>query len=415
MAALVLWALSGWTWWVVVPVVGGLVVVRLALGLFPREWRPWASRWATVALVGAVVLWLVTLVTTAALGVAVGAAGAAAGLQLRGRHPRLALRWAAVGVSAAVALGSGVAIWMDWRAQEARQEANERQAHEHQLAQMRPDTPSDAFVRLAEAIATGSPFWACFHATERGRTEFAAGAGVSTCEDAVRSLHERVETGRRGLYGGASLPPGAVVAVDEGQTVYVTACEMYVLDGFDHAAPPGPALGTLTLERDREHGFGYWMTGYTPCGQTPPGLPAPAEPEPPATLPTYPPAVATLLTAAVADRDTSVCRYFTDRGRRELAAVHGAAPTDPAAPEACAAAVERLADQVADAEAYAASRGATSSTTAAGVIEVDACTLTWSRWGAPAGTVAGPQLGHLTLTRPDMTKPGYVINGVRSC
>jgi hypothetical protein len=43
-AALVLWAFSGWTWWAPVVLVGGLIVVRLALGLFPPQWRQWGQQ-----------------------------------------------------------------------------------------------------------------------------------------------------------------------------------------------------------------------------------------------------------------------------------------------------------------------------------------------------------------------------------
>jgi hypothetical protein len=58
--------------------------------------------------------------------------------------------------------------------------------------------------------------------------------------------------------------------------------------------------------------------------------------------------------------------------------------------------------------------GETVTTTTAGTTEVNACTLTWNRYGQGAVT-AGPQLGHLTLIRPDLSGSGYLINGVRSC
>jgi hypothetical protein len=46
--------------------------------------------------------------------------------------------------------------------------------------------------------------------------------------------------------------------------------------------------------------------------------------------------------------------------------------------------------------------------------EVNACALTWNRFGQGAVT-AGPQLGHFTLTRAVLSGPGYLLNGFRSC
>jgi hypothetical protein len=63
--------------------------------------------------------------------------------------------------------------------------------------------------------------------------------------------------------------------------------------------------------------------------------------------------------------------------------------------------------------AYGNPDGETVTTTAAG-IEVNACTLRWNRFGQGAVT-AGPQLGHLTLTRPSTHATGYLIDGVRPC
>jgi hypothetical protein len=80
----------------------------------------------------------------------------------------------------------------------------------------------------------------------------------------------------------------------------------------------------------------------------------------------------------------------------------------------CTEAITILAGQVTDPTAYGNPDGETVSSTAAGTTEVNACTLRWNRFGQGAIT-AGPQLGRFTLTRPDPSGPGYLINGVRPC
>lgn len=123
-------------------------------------------------------------------------------------------------------------------------------------------------------------------------------------------------------------------------------------------------------------------------------------------LPSYPPGFASLLTEAIAGRDEDVCQFFTDDGRRAFTAMVGES--------SCERAIDALADQVTDPDAYAAPSGATTRTRADGRIEVHACSLTWTRWGQ-GQMVAGPQLGQLVLVQPDPDSPGYLVDDVQPC
>jgi hypothetical protein len=135
-------------------------------------------------------------------------------------------------------------------------------------------------------------------------------------------------------------------------------------------------------------------------------MPPTSSSTPPPVLPSYPPGLPGILTQAIAADDPDVCDYFTEQGAAQFAATVGA--------KDCAEAITKLAGKVTDLTAYGNPDGETVTSTAAGTIEVNACALTWNRFGQ--GTVtAGPQLGHLTLTRPDPGSPGYLINVVRSC
>jgi hypothetical protein len=401
-AALTLWAFSGWTWWVLAVLVGGLIVVRLALGLFPEQWRRWAGNWAVVGLAAAVTLWLVTWTSLLQLGVAVGVAGATATVQLRPQ--RSWVRWTAAGVSVCLAAGCGLALWLAWRADEQRREASEREDRDYRVADMRPDNPTRMFQQLATDLAAGDVFWVCWLFDDAGRQAFTKAAHADSCEDAVRDWHARIESGRRGVYGGATVPAEAIVTAED-DTVYVDGCQAYALDKFDHVPLPGPRLGQLTLRLDPEFGVGYLVTGYTPCGQQPPGKPTSTS-SPPAVLPSYPLGFASRLTEAIAGRDKDVCRFFTGGGRRAFAAVVGES--------SCERAIDALADQVIDPDAYATPSGATTSTRADGRIVVHACSLTWTRWGQ-GQTVAGPQLGQFVLVQPDPDTPGYLVDDVLPC
>lgn len=401
-AALTLWAFAGWTWWVLAVLVGGLIVARLALGLFPEPWRQGAGNWAVVGLAAAVTLWLVTWTSTLELGVAVGVAGAAAAVQLW--PERSWVRWTAAGVSVCLAAGCGLALWLAWRADEQRREAAERQARAYRVAEMRPDTPVGMFHQLAKDLADGDEFWACWLFDDRGRRQFAAAANASSCEAAVRDLHGRIAAGRRGVYGGATVPADAVVTADD--TVFVDGCQAYTLDGFDEIPLPGPELGQLTLRRDSEFEVGYLITGYTPCGRQPPGKPSSTTAPPPAVLPSYPLGFVSNLTKAIAARDTDVCLYFTEDGRDAFATAAGAS--------SCDLAIDTLAGQVVDRGAYLNPSGATTSTRPDSRVEVHACALTWTRWGQGA-VAAGPQLGTLVLIQPDPGAPGYLVDDVQPC
>jgi hypothetical protein len=398
----VLWIWSDRTWWVLVPLIGGLIVARLLIGLFPPHWRDWASGLA-LAVIAVLVAWsLLQFTPPVALGVAVGVGGLVCVAQLRALMPPWA-RWTAVGVSVALAATCGLVAWLSWRADQARREANERAEHEFRVAEMRPDQPLAVLHLVVKAVHDNDPVLVCFVFTPEAEREFAEAADTTTCPATINVLHEKI-TGKG--YGNATAGPDEITRETRDRPATVSGCRMYIVDGpLEYRDPPGPMLGTFRLERDpRFPNSGYLITRYTPCGQTDPDLP-PISSTPPPVLPSYPPGLPGILTQAIAADDPDVCDYFTPQGAAQFAAT--------VATDSCPEAITALAGQVADPTAYINPDGETVITTA-GTTEVNACALTWNRYGQGAVT-AGPQLGHFALARADPSSSGYLINGVRSC
>lgn len=397
-----LWIWSDWTLWVLAPLVGGLLVSRAVLWVFPKAWEE-TAKGVSLALVAAlVIVWLLTFIPPVALGVAVGAGGLVCVAQLRAILPTWA-QWTAIGLSAALGVTCGLVAWLSWRADQERQAADERARHEYTVAEMRPDTPLAVLHLVVKAIHENDPALVCFVFTPEAEREFAQAAGTTDCPTAITALHGQI-TGKG--YGNATADPDEVHEETKDRPATVSGCRMYIVEGpLEYRDPPGPALGTFRLERDpRFPTSGYRITRYTPCGETDPDLPSP-KPTPPPILPSYPPGLPDILTQAIAADDPDVCGYFTQQGAAQFAATMGA--------QDCTAAITILAGQVTDPTAYANPDGETVTTTAAGT-EVNACTLRWNRFGQGSIT-AGPQLGHFTLTHPDPSKPGYLINSVRPC
>lgn len=334
--------------------------------------------------------------------VAVGVGGLACVAQLRAVLPPWA-QWTAVGVSAVLAVTCGLVAWLSWRADEERRAADERARHEYTVAEMRPDQPLTVLHLVVKAIHDNDPGLVCFVFTAEAEQQFAEATGATSCPDAITKLHGKI-TGKG--YGDATADPDDVIRETDERPATVSGCRMYIVEGpLEYREPPGPELGTFRLERDPKFPTsGYLITRYTPCGQTDHDMPA-ASSTPPPVLPSYPPALPDMLTKAIAAADPDVCDYFTQRGAAEFAAIVAA--------DSCAEAITVLAGQVADSTAYINPDDETV-TTAAGTTKVNACALTWNRFGQGAIT-AGPQLGHFTLTRPDLNGPGYLINEVRPC
>lgn len=399
--AAVLWAWSGWTWWVLVPLIVGLVVARLVIGLFPMEWRDWASGLAGTVIAGLVAVWLLSFTPFVALGVAVGVGGVVCAAQLRTVLPRWA-GWTTAGVSAALALGCALAAWLTWLDVQERREADERAEQEYRHAELRPDKPLAVLHQVVKAIHDNDSTLVCALFTKEAERQFAAEAGTDTCPTAISALHEQI-TGKG--YGNATAEPDDVNLEEPGKPASVSGCDMYVVDGpLEYTEPPGPALGTFRLVRDPKYpNSGYLITHYIPCGEEYPA--APSSVTPPPVLPSYPPSFPGLLAQAIAARNEDVCKYFTPSGAAQLATMVGTRD--------CPAAIETLSHQVTDPAAYANPDGVTMTRNGTTVI-VHACALMWNNYGN-GNIIAGPQLGHLILSRPETHTTGFLIDEVMPC
>lgn len=398
----VLWAWSDWTLWVLVPLIGGLAVARLVLGFFPPHWRNWGTGLVLTGIAVAVVWCLHQFTSPLALGVAVGAGGFVCVAQLRALMPSWA-QWTAAGVSVVLAATCGLVAWLSSRADQERREAAERAEHEFRVAEMRPDQPLAILHLVVKAIHENDPMLVCFMFTPAAEREFAEAADTDTCPAAIAALHERI-TGKG--YGNATAGPDEVTRETDERPATVSGCRMYIVAGpLEYREPPGPALGTFRLERDPHFpNSGYLITGYTPCGETDPDVPPTGSTTPPV-LPSYPPGLPGMPAQAIVANDDDVCAYFTNQGAVQFAATVDAA--------SCPEAIEALAAEVSDPTAYINPDGETITATAT-TTEVNACALTWNRYGQ--GTItAGPQLGYFFLTYPASGSPGYLINGVRPC
>lgn len=243
----------------------------------------------------------------------------------------------------------------------------------------------------------------CFMFTRNGERAFAGATDTTTCPTTINALHAQI-TGKG--YGNATVAPDEITRETDERPATVSGCRMYIVDGpLEYLEPPGPMLGTFRLERDpRFSTSGYLITNYTPVWTDRPQHATHQLCNPPM-LPSYPPSLPSMLAQAIVANDDDVCAYFTDQGADQGAATFAA--------DSCPEAIKILAAKVTDPTAYTNPAGeivtATASTT-----EVNACTLTWNRYGEGPVT-AGPQLGRSTLTRPDTDSPGYLISQVRSC
>lgn len=254
-----LWAWSGWSWWAGVAVVAGLIVVRLALGLVPPEWRGPTSRWAFAALAVFVAVWVAMLAPGAAGGVAAGVAVLVAVAQTWRAWPPL-VAWLAAGTGVALVAGFAVAAWINDRTEAGRERANESERHEYQVAQLRPTQPLAVLHAVVKAVHDDDPDLVCFLFTDAAEHAFAAEVDAGDCPEAVHIRHRQI-TGPG--YGNASTSTG----ITYGKPATVSGCEMRVMTGIlEYASPPGPYIGRMTLETDpRYPGTGYEITRYEAC------------------------------------------------------------------------------------------------------------------------------------------------------
>lgn len=402
-AALVLWAFADWTWWVLLPLFVASVLSRVVFSLFFSAWQEWAG---SVVLV-AVILFLTTWSSGWALWIAIGVAllGVAWGLRLV--SPKW-LRWVALGLGLVLALTGSTVEFVTWANGRAERERMDQLSHDLDVAKMRPTSGVGMFWGLVRSVSEDDPRWGCWYFSPEAAQQFADVVGAPDCPAAFHKLHGQITDKRS--YVNAQIPTTDSHYPDKGEPAWASGCNLATTTGILESGPPGgPLLGVIRLDKDpRFNGAGgYLITSYTPCGTLPPGV-VPKPPERPL-LPSYPPSYAAMVASRVATGDESVCLYMTDRGQAEFAAAWGASD--------CAGAVRVLAGKVTDADRYRQPQDAKEGAKGAdGRLVIDACRLTWYRWGDKAGTPPpGPQLGYITVTRPDPAEVGWMIDGWRLC
>ncbi|PXY16478.1 hypothetical protein BAY59_38630 (plasmid) [Prauserella coralliicola] len=379
------------------------VVVRLLVWLFFEPWRDWAGP----AVLAAVIVFLMGWTSIRAVLVAFGVIALVFAWHLRMASPKW-LRWVPLALGLAGVLGGGIAEFVVWANNRAAYEQAEQDQHDFAVARMRPDSGIGMMHALIRTVSEDDPQTGCWLFTPPAAAEFAQVVGAPDCPAAIHQLHGQITNARD--FANATVPFGDSTdnrGGTEGGGVRVSGCNMYTPVGIlDEGPPGGPKLGQLRLEKDpRFPSGGYLITGYTRCGVLPPGV-TPTTPQPPPVLPSYAPGFARTLAEAVAERDTEVCVYFTEQGKREFAAAYGVAD--------CPAAVRTLAAKVTDPKTYSDPQDATQDK-ADGKTTVDACHLTWRKFGNKPGDVApGPQLGTLTLTAGPRGQ-GYLIDGFEPC
>jgi hypothetical protein len=148
-------------------------------------------------------------------------------------------QWTAVGVSVALAVTCGLVAWLSWRADQERNEANERAAHEFRVAEKRPDQPLAVLHLVVKAVHDDDPALVCFVFTPDAEREFAEAAGTTNCPAAITALHEKI-TGKG--YGNATAGPDEITREIRERPATVSGCRMYIVDGpLEYSDPPGPS------------------------------------------------------------------------------------------------------------------------------------------------------------------------------
>jgi hypothetical protein len=400
-AALVLWGFTGWTWWILLPLFGASLIIRLVMSLFFEAWRQWAGP----AVLVVVVVFLMGMTTWRADLMAFGTVGHGIAWGLRLVSPKW-MRWVALGVGLAMVLSGGLAQFVVWANNRAATERDWQAEHDREVSRLRPDHGVGMMNALIRSVSEDDQGMGCFLFTPPAAVEFAEVTTAPDCPAAIHKLHGQITNPR--AYANATVSISDSTGPDKENVARVSGCNMQVSTGaFESGPPGGPTLGQLRLEKDPHYPTGgYLITGYTQCGVLPPGV-TPTTATPPPILPSYAPGYAGTLAEAAAERDTDVCVYFTDQGRAQFAAALGVAN--------CAAAVRALGARVTDPELYRNPHDAKEGKAPDGTVNVDACHLTWSRLGSqPGDPPPGPQLGMLTLTTGPRGQ-GYLVDGYRPC
>ncbi len=257
-AGVVLWIFSGFTFWVFAVGLGGILIARLVVGLFPTSVR----RWMGPFVLACTFLFLATRVSPWALGITAGLLGIGAAVELRHWH-----RWPIVlGVALAVLIGCTVGYALEAQAQERFEQQDRERTHEHNVAELRPREPQRVMSTLMHAIATNRPQVACFQFSDGARNQFVASVpDAADCNDAVQRLSARVKN--KNQYSQPNWEDGALSR--RGEEATLDACSVTWGDTFSgRLEDQGPKVGKLTLARQAR--TGWIITNYDPCQTTRP-------------------------------------------------------------------------------------------------------------------------------------------------
>ena len=393
----ILWAFSGFAWWVPVVGIGLLILLRLVMPLTPRSWRAWMGPALLITL-------LILLLTATSIWnwmVAAGLVGAVLGARKRRHWKPLAVAGVALLIGV---IGTG---WQEWQ-EHQRQQEMAWQRHETDLGKILPQSPPAVLQGLHNMLTRADATDACLLATPAARAQFATVHGAPSCENAVHKLASQVTD--RSRYPDIDIDYDTTVE-NTGEHATVDGCSVYWSSALGGVQPDaGPKFGRLTVRR--VGGGGWQITRYEPCGTGPTfpdstsAAPDPNAPPPRSwDVPTDPTRYVSLLTRSIANSDGNLCdRLFSQAASAQFATAHGTSR--------CEAAISNLTHQVRNPVLY--SRGPVSTIPAqqSGTRTIlDACSV---RWMSLDETTPGPPPGQLELEpRPD--GPGYYIAGYRPC
>ena len=253
LAVVLLLAVDGLDWPVVITGAVALVVVRLVVGLLPTgPARAWAL---PVVLVVVLVACVAAAPSVWPLLVAAGVVGLVGALAVRAWR-----WWPVVAVFAMVLIGGTVGLVV-WNYQQAHRPLLTPEEHEQEIARLRQPSPREVVGRLIADVASDQGTQACtwLFSPEAGH-QLAAATGTDSCAAAVHQWATQVTDPRR----------YELVAWDYDQTnppagltrVVVNACALSSGDPFN-STMPGPQLGVLTIESPTAPG--WLITRFQPC------------------------------------------------------------------------------------------------------------------------------------------------------
>lgn len=266
-AAVILWAFAGWTWWVLLPLLVGGIVVRLLVWLFFEPWKDWAGP----VVLAAVIVFLMGWTTFTAHLIAFGVIFLGLAWHLRLSSPKW-MRWVALLLGAGLVLGGGLAEFVMWANSRADEQEAYEARHRQWMDQARPDTPQAMMHALIEQVA--EPERAvdrrCFEFTPQAARDFALQlTGQPDCTRVFEQLHGEIRD--RDAYVNYPWLPAEAVQLNYGgddQLVRADMCRLEFGNEILEGSVPdaGPQFGVLTMRKSEfEDTAGLTVIKVEPC------------------------------------------------------------------------------------------------------------------------------------------------------